>query len=104
MAVVDGTYWLAYSANWWNQAAYGVGLARCESVAGPCTKPWDHPVLASSPGRFGPGGAEFFRGGAGELLVAYHAWLDEPGYPGHRALHLAPVDLAADPPVLADDG
>jgi beta-xylosidase len=88
MALVDGTYWLAYSGNWWNQDAYGVGLARCEGPVGPCDKPYDHAVLTSSPGRAGPGGAEFFRDRSGRLLVAYHAWTDEPGYPGRRALFL----------------
>jgi beta-xylosidase len=102
MALVDGTYWLAYSGNWFNQDAYGIGLARCDSVAGPCTKPFDGPVLASAPGRYGPGGGEFFRDRSGRLLLAYHAWLDEPGYPGHRALHVAGVSvedgvLALDP-------
>ncbi|MBX3285707.1 MAG: family 43 glycosylhydrolase [Actinobacteria bacterium] len=100
MTLADGTYWLAYSANWWNQPAYGVGLARCSSPSGPCTKPFDEPVLATAPGRYGPGGAEFFVDRSGRTLVAYHAWLDEPGYPGHRALHIGVPDLAADPPTL----
>ena len=88
MARVDGTYWLAYSANWWNQPAYGVGLARCTSPTGPCEKPFDGPVLASTDGAQGPGGAEFFVDERGRVLWAYHAWTDEPGYPGHRALHV----------------
>lgn len=91
MARVGDDYWLAYSGNWWNQAAYGVGLARCESPAGPCTKPFDRAVISSAPARFGPGGGEFFRDASGRLLIAYHAWLDEPGYPGHRALFVADV-------------
>ena len=91
MVLVDGAYWLAYSGNWWNQDAYGIGMARCASATGPCEKPMTAPVLTSAPGRFGPGGAEFFRDGSGRLLLAYHAWLDEPGYPGHRALFLALV-------------
>lgn len=100
MVEVDGTYWLAYSANWWNQATYGVGLARCRSVVGPCEKPYDRPLLSSAPGREGPGGGEFFRDRSGRVLLAFHAWLDEPGYPGHRALHLATVDFGTDPPTI----
>lgn len=96
MAVVDGDYWLAYSGNWWNQDAYGIGMARCDSPAGPCEKPFAAPVLASAAGRFGPGGAEFFRDRSGRLLLAFHAWLDDPGYPGHRALFLATVRFAPD--------
>jgi beta-xylosidase len=93
MARAGDTYWLAYSGNWWNQAAYGIGLARCASPNGPCDKPYDAPVIASGPGAEGPGGAEFFRDRSGRLLIAYHAWLDEPGYPGHRALHVEPVTV-----------
>lgn len=100
MVGVDGVYWLAYSGNWWNQAAYGVGLARCESVVGPCTKPYDGPLLTSAPGRYGPGGAEFFADGSGRTLLAYHAWIDEPGYPGHRALHITTVDFHTEPPTI----
>jgi hypothetical protein len=100
MVLVDGTYWLAYSANWWNQAAYGVGLARCQSVVGPCTKPYDGPVLTSAPARYGPGGAEFFLDASGRTLMAYHAWMDEPGYPGHRALHITAIDFRTNPPTI----
>ena len=33
MVEVDGVYWLAYSANWFNQPAYGIGAARCKGPA-----------------------------------------------------------------------
>ncbi len=77
MVHVGADYWLAYSGNWWNQAAYGIGLAHCESPLGPCEKPFSGPIVASAPGREGPGGGEFFRDGSGRLLMAFHAWLDE---------------------------
>jgi hypothetical protein len=86
-------YWLAYSGSWWNAATYGVGLARCASPSGPCVKPFDRPVLQSSAGMEGPGGGEFFVDRSGRLLLAFHAWLDEPGYPGHRALRVATVSF-----------
>jgi Glycosyl hydrolases family 43 len=93
MVRVGDDYWLAYSGNWWNDAAYGIGMARCDSPVGPCEKPYDGPVVASAPGRQGPGGAEFFTDRAGRLLLAFHAWLDEPGYPGNRALHIATLSF-----------
>jgi beta-xylosidase len=101
MAAVDGTYWLVYSGNWWNSDAYGLGVARCDSPAGPCEKPNDGPVLASAPGRYGPGGGELFRDQWDRLLLAYHAWPEPPGFPGGRALFIATVradavDLAVD--------
>ena len=105
MILVDGTYWLAYSGNWWNQDVYGVGFARCESPAGPCEKPFDEPLVASTPGAEGPGGAEFFIDRWGRPLLAYHAWTGEPGYPGHRALRIVGVDLSgATPLILRFDG
>jgi hypothetical protein len=101
MARIGDAYWLLYSGNWWDDAAYGIGLARCETPTGPCVKPFDGPVVASAPGAQGPGGAEFFVDGTGRLLVAYHAWLGTPGYPGHRALFIARVDTSGPVPVIA---
>jgi beta-xylosidase len=100
MTRIGAAYWMLYSGNWWNSPAYGIGLARCEGPSGPCTKPFDHAVVTATPGAEGPGGGEFFVDASGRLLVAYHAWLGKPGYPGHRALFLAPVDVTADPPVI----
>ncbi len=94
-----GDSWLlAYSANWWNQPEYGVGVAICGSLTGPCRKPLDGPVLASRPDAAGPGGAEFFRDAEGRPWVAYHAWLGgEVGFPSRRGLWVARVDPSAEP-------
>jgi beta-xylosidase len=93
MMHVGGAYWLAYSGNWWNDEAYGVGLARCETPTGPCEKPFDHAVLTSRANANGPGGGEFFTDSTGRVLFAYHAWLGTPGYPGHRALFVSRVEV-----------
>jgi beta-xylosidase len=93
MVRIGGAYWLAYSGNWWNEDAYGVGLARCESPVGPCAKPFDQAVIASRPDATGPGGGEFFTDSTGRVLFAYHAWLGTPGYPGHRALFVGTVEI-----------
>jgi beta-xylosidase len=100
MTRIGDTYWLAYSGAWWNQAAYGVGLARCGSASGPCTKPFSHAVLSSRSGAEGPGGLEWFVDLDGRLSAAYHAWPSDPGYPGSRALWIAPVDTTGDAPVI----
>lgn len=94
MTRVGDSYWLAYSANWWNQPGYGVGIARCTTPRGPCNKPLDRAVLRSRPGAEGPGGLEFFRSGAGPLFAVYHAWRSKPGYPGARALWITRVTIA----------
>lgn len=96
MVRVGDRYWLAYSGNWWNQEAYGVGLARCPSPRERCEKPFDGPVLSSRPGALGPGGLEFFRVADGRIFAAYHAWPTTPGYPGARALWIDEVDTSGD--------
>ena len=40
-----GRYWLFYSANEWGTDQYGIGIAQCRSVSGPCTKPLQHAWL-----------------------------------------------------------
>jgi beta-xylosidase len=88
----DGTWLLLYSASWWNQPTYGVGIAVCETVTGPCTKPGDAPVVAGAGAMVGPGGAEVFTDTTGRRWLAYHAWLGVAGFPSHRALWLDPLD------------
>lgn len=104
MVLVGDRYWLAYSGNWWNQDAYGVGLARCASPRERCEKPFDGPVLSSRPGALGPGGLEFFRVADGRIFAAYHAWPTTPGYPGARALWIDEVDTSGDIPTLTHAG
>ena len=42
------TFWLFYSANKWDYPSYSIGIARCMSISGPCTKPLDKAWTASS--------------------------------------------------------
>jgi len=44
------TYWLFYSANMWGTDNYGIGVARCTFVVGPCAKPLDHGSRRRLPG------------------------------------------------------
>lgn len=71
MVLVDGDYWLFYSANWFNQPAYGIGVARCEGPAGPCEKPFDSPLIATNAQGAGPGEGSLFVDAAGALWIAY---------------------------------
>ena len=91
------TYWLFYSANLWGTPDYGIGIARCASVTGPCTKPLDHAWLASSNrGQTdpGPGGEEFFTAD-GLIWMVHHALA--PGQSGNSAQRRLYVDLLAFP-------
>ena len=98
-----GTYFLFYSANWWNTDRYSIGYATSTRVTGPYTKvtakrPW----FTSDSSVAGPGGQEWFVDDSGQLWMAYHGWTPgNVGYPrGARSLRLAPVSLA-DEPVVA---
>ena len=56
------TFWMFYSANLWGTPNYSIGIAECQSVTGPCTKPLDrawHTSTNSANGQ-GYGGSEFF--------------------------------------------
>lgn len=102
MTLHNGTYYLLYSANWWESADYAVGYAVCESPLGPCQKPQESPILASAGRHVGTGGAAFFTDLDDTLWVAYHAWIvPNVGYPvGMRQLHLGRVHFQNGQPII----
>ena len=93
-----GRYYLLYSGNDWNTAAYAVGYAVCRAVTGPCTKPRARPVLAVHADEAGPGSATVFTDAVGHLRIAFHAWtIPHVGYPGgQRSLHLGTLGVSGD--------
>jgi beta-xylosidase len=103
IALDSGTYYLFYSANWWESDRYSVGYATADDVLGPYTKattlgPW----FASDAAVAGPGGQEWFTDEAGQLRMAYHGWQpDRIGYEsgGARSLRLATVTFPVGSPV-----
>ena len=94
----EGTFYLFYSANWWESHEYAVGYAVCETVTGPCEKPENGPIFEFTPNVMGPGGESFFIDKDGNLWMAYHAWTGiDVGYPdGKRSLRIEPVGFTAD--------
>lgn len=97
VVLYDGTYYLFYSANWWNTANYAIGYATATSLLGPYRKvtttgPW----FTADAQVAGPGGQEWFYDTNGQLHMAYHGWQpSQIGYPGGaRSLRLAPVSFA----------
>jgi hypothetical protein len=50
-----GTYWLFFSANWYNSPNYGIGVAQCQGPLGPCADPNPAPFLGSNWQGLGPG-------------------------------------------------
>ena len=91
-----GSYYLLYSGNNWNTAAYAVGYAVCRAVTGPCTKPRSRPALAAHGNEAGPGSTTVFTDALGRLRIAFHAWtVPHIGYPGgQRSLHLGTLGVS----------
>jgi beta-xylosidase len=97
-----GSYYLFYSANWWNTERYSIGYATAPTVTGPYTKvTTERPWFASDANAAGPGGQEWFADHSGQLRMAYHGWTPgKVGYPhGARSLRLATVSITEDGPV-----
>jgi hypothetical protein len=91
-------FWLFYSGSLWGHPTYGIGIARCDSVVGPCTKPLDHSWVASHADGVsdqGPGGEEFYQ--TGSIVWMVHHGL-APGQTGNSAQRRLYVDLIAFPP------
>ncbi len=75
MTVIGGTYYLLYSANAYESAAYSMGYATCLSAIGPCENASvGGPFISSAGPALGPGGGEFFDDPQGGRWLVYHAW------------------------------
>lgn len=93
--VKDGlTYFLFYSANWWESERYAIGYATGKSPIGPFTKqsksgPWYRTTS-------GPGAPSIFYGKSGKLYVAFHQWYGANSYAagGQRRLNIGQLALA----------
>ncbi|MDQ1361438.1 MAG: hypothetical protein QOJ44_1815, partial [Acidimicrobiaceae bacterium] len=48
LVLVGGNYWLFYSANWFDQAAYGIGAAKCAGPQGPCQDLGNQPLVTTN--------------------------------------------------------
>ena len=102
----DGTYYLFYSANWYESAAYAIGYATCSSAMGPCRKvTTDAPWLESDGVVLGPGGQDFFTDADGRTLMAYHAWTGPRttyAKGGARSLRVTPLAFVDGVPTLEE--
>ena len=86
-----------YSANLWGTPNYSIGIAKCASVTGPCTKPLDqawHTSTNSANGQ-GYGGSEFFETDGGLVWMVHHGLV--PGQSGDDAERRLYVDLMVFP-------
>lgn len=102
--VRDGdTYYLFYSANWWESPGYSIGYAVGPAPLGPFAKatgfaPW----YAANAEVAGPGGQEFFTDADGVLHMAFHGWQPgRVGYPGGaRSLRIVALTIDRGNPTI----
>ena len=101
MVTAGGRYFLFYSGNNWNSAAYAVGVAICTGPVGPCTDASPTPILANGDGVAGPGGESVFADASGSYWIAFHAWVPGAvGFPNSRCLYIRHLSLSGPLPVV----
>ncbi|HEY4928944.1 MAG TPA: glycoside hydrolase family 43 protein [Acidimicrobiales bacterium] len=102
MVELHGTYWVVYSANWYNQPEYAIGAARCTGPGGPCHDQTPSPLLATNLQGEGPGEASVFHDGNGVWLL-YSPWRSlapKPDIPA-RPVYIARLGFGSSGPYLA---
>lgn len=97
-----GPLFLLYSGSDFDRPSYAVGVARCATPLGPCTRASSSPMLASGPGLMAPGGQTPFQASDGSWSLAFHAWSSVIGYPngGIRTLRIAPLTFTSGLPAI----
>ena len=89
-----GGWWLFYSGNRFDVAAYATGLAYCPTLTGPCRETSSRPFLAGTGTQYSPGGLDFFHDAKGALWASFATW-NRPSRNGRfyccRSLNIAPV-------------
>ena len=78
LPATGGGWWLFYSGNQFDLAAYGTGLAYCPTLRGPCRETSTHPFLTGSHSQFSPGGLDFFEAAGGQVWAAFATWSRPP--------------------------
>lgn len=105
MVELDGSYWLFYSGNWFNQPAYAIGAARCVGPQGPCADTSAVPFLASNDQGAGPGEESLLTDTAGIWMVysPSYSQAHRPYFPTRPVL-ITRLGFAAAGPYLAAGG
>lgn len=75
----DGSLFLFFSANAYDQSTYAEGYAVCSTPTGSCVEAPENPILQSNAVASGPGHASMVEY-AGQTWLLYHAW--QPGREG----------------------
>jgi beta-xylosidase len=96
---VHGAYYMFYSANWFNQPYYAIGVARCQGPLGPCADTSPTPFLASNGQGQGPGEPSVFADSKGIWLL-YTPFYFIPGTSFERPVALARLGFGPTGPYL----
>ncbi|MFN8017536.1 MAG: FG-GAP-like repeat-containing protein [Acidimicrobiales bacterium] len=88
-----GAYVLMYSGNAWRTTRYATGYAVCSGPSGPCNRPSSSPLMATTAGSYGPGGADGLVDQRGRFVAMYHSWTQGSGDLGRRAPHVAELKV-----------
>ncbi len=99
MVEVNGVYWLTYAANWFNQPAYGIGVAWCVGPSGPCADVSTKPLIGSNAQGQGPGEPSFYQDANGVWLL-YSPTMYTEGDP-NRPVYITRVGFATSGAYLA---
>lgn len=103
--LVDGVYYLLYSANAYYDASYAVGYATADAVTGPYKEAEENPILHATFDDLrddpelvaaGPGHQSIVTAEDGGLWIAYHAWNRTAiGYErgGDRTMWIDPISF-----------
>jgi Glycosyl hydrolases family 43 len=102
MVEVNGTYWVVYSGNWFNQPAYAIGAARCAGPSGPCADTTAHPLLGSNAQGAGPGEASVYTDNTGSWMLYSPVLASKDDVP--RAVMITRIGFASSGPYLAAGG
>jgi hypothetical protein len=96
-----GTYWLFFSANWYDSTLYGIGVAACDSPLGPCADTDPQPFLGSNLQGLGPGESSLFEDG-NAVYVLYNPFkANDPGPVIPRPVSMARIGFTPEGPYLA---
>ena len=78
LLLLDGTYYLFFSANYYGGVEYAVGYATADNVLGPYTDAAENPILATpeevGEEPYGPGHQAIVADDDGDLWMLYHSW------------------------------
>ena len=93
MTYIDGAYVLLYSGNSYRSTSYATGYAVCSGPSGPCKRPSANPLLKSTTGIWGPGGADGLADQRGRFIAMYHSWNNANPAVGRRVPHVAELKV-----------